>query len=317
MTRLQPARQHTAPHSRPTGAARFPLGGRAQALCRALGGGAAMALALGVGTGAGPTLARALGLAPSGFAARLVPAALVSAVALALVLGAVRRSGHRPALLGFGGPVASLRALLIGVAVTGAAASGVFGLATAAGLLRWSAPDPGALAAFLVTNAVVALLLEALPEETTLRGYTWTSLRGAFGGAGAALGTTAVFLLVPGASTVVGAVTARLVGAEGGQVGLAPEGEHPVDYLVLLTVFGLTLVAARTAVREAPLWAAIGTHLTFLTVNRVVLEGDRRHAGWHTVHQDAVVPLLVPLYLLVAMAAFAVIGRVSRRLRCG
>ncbi|MGI5347868.1 CPBP family glutamic-type intramembrane protease [Streptomyces sp. CA-250714] len=303
--------------ARYSGEQRAEPGGRSQALRRALGGGAAMALALGIGTGAGPTLARALGVGPSGTAAKLVPAALVSAVALALVLGAVRRSGHGPARLGFGGPAASLRALLAGVAVTGAAACAVFGLGTAAGLLRWSSPDPAALATFLVTNAAVALLLEALPEETTLRGYTWTSLRGAFGGTATALGTTAVFLLVPGTSTVVEAVTARLLGEQGTHVGLVPEGQHPVDYLILLTLFGLTLVAARTALREAPLWAAIGTHLTFLTVNRIVLEGDRRDAGWSTVHQDPAAPLLVPLYLLVAAGAFVVLRRVSSRVRRG
>ncbi|CAM5529089.1 hypothetical protein SANTM175S_08975 [Streptomyces antimycoticus] len=71
-------------------------------------------------------------------------------------------------------------------------------------------------------------------------------------------------------------------------------------------MFGLTLVAARTAVSRAPLWAAIGTHLTFLTVNRIVLEGDRRGAGWHTEQTTPDAVLLVPAYLLLAAAGFAV-----------
>ncbi|MFI7241861.1 hypothetical protein [Streptomyces qinglanensis] len=309
MTALRPARQNSRPPAL--------QGARHRAATRALFGGAVMALALGIGTGAGPSLARTLGLAPSGTAARLVPAVLVSVVALALVRAAVRRDGHRIARLGFGGAAASLRALLIGVAVPGTAACLVLGLGTAAGLLRWSSPDPGALAWFLVTNTAVALLLEALPEETALRGYTWTSLRGSFSGPRSALGTTAVFLLVPGASTAVQAATARLLGAEGVHVGIVPEGEHPADYLILLTVFGLTLVAARTALPDAPLWTAIGTHLTVLTVNRIALQGDRRDAGWSTVHQAAAAPLLVPLYLSVATAAFVVLGRTAARLRRG
>ncbi|MFE9330273.1 hypothetical protein [Streptomyces sp. NPDC006925] len=309
MTYLRPARQDTGEQA--------PQGARHQAVPRALSGGAVMALALGIGTGAGPSLARALGLAPSSTAARLIPAVLVSLVALTLVRAAVRHDGHRVARLGFGGPAASLRALLVGIAVPGTAACLVFGLGTAAGLLRWSTPDPGTLARFLVTNTAVALLLEALPEETTLRGYTWTSLRGSFSGPLSALGTTAVFLLVPGASTAVQATTARLLGAEGAPVGIVPEGRPPADHLILLTVFGLTLVAARRALPDAPLCTAIGTHLTVLTVNRVALQGDSRDAGWSAVDQAAAAPLLVPLYLSVAAAAFVVLGRMAARISRG
>ncbi|WP_181138497.1 type II CAAX prenyl endopeptidase Rce1 family protein [Streptomyces sp. Ru73] len=280
----------------------------AGALRGALVGGLVMATALGAGTVLGPAAAAGLGL--SGLPARLLPAALVSALAVPLLVVARRGRAGRP--LGFGGPRASLRAFLTGTGVTAAAAALVLGAATAAGLLRWSRPDPGALAGFLASNAVVALLLEALPEETALRGHAWTALRGRFGGTVAALGTTAVFLLVPGASTVVGAGTAWLIGAERQPVGFAPGGQPAADYLVLLAVFGLTLVAARTAVDRAPLWAAIGAHLTFLTVNRIVLEGAERGAGWSArlLTPDAV--LLVPAYLLVAAAGFLVCRRITR-----
>ncbi|MFJ2770853.1 type II CAAX prenyl endopeptidase Rce1 family protein [Streptomyces sp. NPDC087300] len=280
-------------------------------LVRAVGGGLVMGVALGVGTAAGPEAADALGL--SGFAARLVPALIVSAVAVPLVGAALRRRGRSLGSVGLGTPKAGLRALLIGAGVTAAAAALVLGAGTAGGMLSWSRPDPLALAAFLVTNGVVALLLEALPEETTLRGYTWTALRGRFGGLVTAFGTTAVFLVVPGFSTVVASWTARLVGGDPGPVGWAPGGQNAADYLILLTVFGLTLVAARTAVREAPLYAAIGTHLTFLTVNRVTFEGEKRDAGWHAELLDPGAELLVPIYLLVAMAGFAVWRKVSSR----
>ncbi|GAA1933503.1 hypothetical protein GCM10009837_69170 [Streptomyces durmitorensis] len=271
-------------------------------LGRALGGGLIMAVALGAGTAVGPVVADAVGV--SGFAARLVPAAFVSAVAMPLVVFALRRRRGSLTDIGFGGAGPSLRALLVGVGVTAGAAALVLGAGTAAGMLHWSRPDLPTLGGYIVTNAVIALLLEALPEETTLRGHTWTSLRSRFGGAASALGTTAVFLVVPGVSTVVEAGVARLVGGEGGTVGLAPGGQNPVDYLILLTVFGLMLVAARTAVRHAPLWVGIGAHLTFLTVNRVVFEGDRRGAGW-SVQTTPGAELLVPVYLLVATAVFA------------
>ncbi|MGY3677576.1 CPBP family glutamic-type intramembrane protease [Streptomyces sp. TE33382] len=280
-------------------------------LGRALGGGLVMAVALGAGTALGPEVADAVGA--SGFVARLIPAVLVSVVAVPLVWLALRRGGDSLGGIGFGRVGGSLRALLVGAVVTAGSAALVLGAGTAAGLLRWSRPDLPELAGFLVANGVVALLLEALPEETTLRGYTWTSLRGRFGGVVSALGTTAVFLAVPGLSTVTGAAVARLVGTEAGPVGLAPGGQNPVDYLILLTVFGLMLVVARTAVRRAPLYVAIGAHLTFLTVNRIVFEGDERDAGWSVELSSPDVELLVPVYLLVATAGFAVWRWTGRR----
>ncbi|MET8014459.1 CPBP family glutamic-type intramembrane protease [Streptomyces sp. NPDC005271] len=274
------------------------------ALGRALTGGLVMATALGAGTALGSAGADALGI--TGHAARLMPAALVTTLSVPLVLLLVRGDRRSPAWLGFGGPGASVRALLTGAGVTAAAAALVLGAGTAAGMLRWSRVEPLTLAEFLLSNGVIAFLLEALPEETTLRGYAWASLRPRFSGAVAALGTTAVFLLVPGVSTVAAAATAPLVGGEPQPMGIAPDGQRPADYLILLTIFGLTLVAARTAVGRAPLWAAIGTHLTFLTVNRIVLEGDRRHTGWDIRQTTPDAVLLVPAYLLVATAGFAV-----------
>lgn len=281
------------------------------ALGRALGGGLVMAVALGAGTALGPEMADAVGA--KGFVARLIPAVLVSAVAVPPVWLVLQRGGDSLGKIGFGRPGEALRALLIGAGVTAGSAALVLGAGTAGGLLRWSRPDLPELAGFLVANGVVALFLEALPEETTLRGYTWTSLHGRFGGVVSALGTTAVFLAVPGLSTVTGAAVTHLVGAQAGPVGLAPGGQNPVDYLILLTVFGLMLVVARTAVRRAPLYVGIGAHLTFLTVNRIVFEGDERGAGWSVELSSPDVELLVPVYLLVATAGFAlwrwVVGR--------
>ncbi|MEU7576542.1 hypothetical protein AB0B50_02925 [Streptomyces sp. NPDC041068] len=281
------------------------------ALGRALVGGAVMGVALGAGTALGPAIADAVGA--TGVLAKLIPAALVSLAAVPLVVYALRRRGGSLEDIGFGTAGENLRALLVGAGVTTGAAALVLGAGTAAGLLRWSSPELPALAGFLVANGVVALLLEALPEETTLRGYTWASLRVRLGGVGSALGTTAVFLVVPGLSTVVGAVVAPLVGEDADPVGLAPGGGNPVDYLILLTVFGFMLVTARTALRRAPLCVGIGAHLAFLTVNRVVFEGDERGAGWSVEPSSPDVELLVPVYLLVATAAFMVVRRMGKR----
>ncbi|WP_028812753.1 hypothetical protein [Streptomyces flavidovirens] len=68
---------------------------------------------------------------------------------------------------------------------------------------------------------------------------------------------------------------------------------------------------------RAPLWAAIGTHLTFLTVNRIVLEGDRRHAGWSVAQLTPDALLLILTYLLVAIAGFALCRRLGQRQEAG
>ncbi|MFH8518382.1 type II CAAX prenyl endopeptidase Rce1 family protein [Streptomyces gelaticus] len=301
MTELHIRQPAPAPEPAPS-----PAPTAAGAMGRALVGGLIMAVALGIGNGLGPVLADATGA--SGLAARLIAAALVTVVAVPFVL----RLSHLRTV-GFGSPGASLRSFLTGVGVTAAAAALVLGAGTAVGLLAWQQLDLLTLISFLVTNAVVAFLLEALPEEATLRGYTWTSLRRRFGPVLAALGTTAVFLLVPGTSTLVTVCIARLAGDEPGRMGSVPEGQHPVDYLILLTVFGLTLTAARAAVGHAPLWAAIGTHLTVLTVNRIMLQGEERDAGVTVVQASGDVVLLVPLYLVVVAIAFLTCRRVTRR----
>ncbi|MGW7618656.1 hypothetical protein ACWGLG_22975 [Streptomyces antimycoticus] len=123
----------------------MPAPSTAAALLRALTGGLVMATALGVGTAVGPVGADALGL--TGFAARVLPGALVTAPAVPLVLLLVRRGRRSPAWLGLGGAGASLRALLTGVGVTAAAAALVLGAGTpracCAGRVSSPPPSPG------------------------------------------------------------------------------------------------------------------------------------------------------------------------------
>ncbi|KIZ16158.1 hypothetical protein SNA_23425 [Streptomyces natalensis ATCC 27448] len=199
-----------------------------------------------------------------------------------------------------------------GVAVTGSSAALVFGAGTAAGWVRWTSLHLASFGWFLLTNALVAMLLEAVPEELTLRGYTWAALRERLGGVGAALGTTAVFLVTPGASTVVEAGVGRILGVQTPPMGLVPHGQDPFFYPVLLIVFGLTLVAARTSPGPGPLWASIGTHLTFLSVNRVAFEGVRRHTGWSARIAPEHAALLCLGYLAVTAAVFLCLRRWKR-----
>ncbi|KUL37898.1 hypothetical protein ADL22_19870 [Streptomyces sp. NRRL F-4489] len=275
---------------------------------RALAGGAVMACALGAGNAAGPALARLLGA--RGYLAELLPAALVTLLAVPAVL-ALRRAAPPAPALGLGPRHGALPGLLRGLGTTAGCAALVLGAGTAAGWVHWSALDPPALLGFLLRNAPVALLLEALPEETTLRGHTWTALSARFGGAATALGTTLVFLLVPAAAAVVQTVLAPLLGGPPPS-GLTPAGGDPIGYLVLLTVFGLTLVAARTAPGTAPLWTAIGTHLGFLSVNRVVFQGLARDAGWSAAIAPAHAAVLELAWLAATAAAFTALRRTAR-----
>jgi hypothetical protein len=273
---------------------------------RAVLGALVMALALGAGPALGTPAADALGL--TGFAAKLLPAVLVTAIAVPLILLLGTRS-----LLGLTDLRSSLKAFALGVAVTGGTAAAVFGAGTAAGWLRWSDLDPAALAAFLLTNGVVALLLEALPEELTLRGHAWGTLRERYGAVLSGVLTTALFLAVLPLSNVVGAAVTAALGGDPGPIGLAPAGEDPVAYVVLLVCFGLMLVVARTATAGRSIWACVGAHLTFLSVNRVVLFGEDRDAGWSADLSSPDVVLLIPGYLLLAAAVFGVVGAVLRR----
>lgn len=131
-----------------------------------------------------------------------------------------------------------------------------------------------------------------------MRGYTYTTLRAAHRPLLTAVGTTFLFLLAPGFSNVIQSLLSRLIGVSSPAPSLAPAGEDPVGYFILLTIFGFTLIAARTS--TGSLYAGIATHLTFLTVNRLTLLGDDRDSGWSAdlTSPDAI--LLVPGYLLLA-----------------
>ncbi|WP_433014733.1 hypothetical protein [Kribbella sp. CA-294648] len=130
---------------------------------RACFGALAMAIALGTASAASDAL--------SGIPAwldRLLPALLCTAIAVLLI-----RPWRRRRQLGL---VGGWRPFARGVAVTGGSAAVMLGLGTAAGWIDWGPFDLGSVLLFLLTNAVIAVLLEAFPEELTLRAATPTAL---------------------------------------------------------------------------------------------------------------------------------------------
>ncbi|HEY5980308.1 MAG TPA: hypothetical protein VIT41_11805 [Microlunatus sp.] len=70
-------------------------------------------------------------------------------------------------------------------------------------------------------------------------------------------------------------------------------------------MFSLCLILAREAADS--LWASVGAHLTFLTVNRLIFPGSVNTGVTTTVEPGT--ELLVLGYLLAACAVFAAIRR--------
>ncbi|MFC0627511.1 CPBP family glutamic-type intramembrane protease [Kribbella deserti] len=276
------------------------------AWAQAITGAVVMAVALGAAGGIGTSLREGVSLGTWGD--RLVPALLCTAIAVAAVRLLIGWPRERLGLTGFRD---STRAFLLGVGVTGGSAALLFAIASLAGWITWGRLDLPALLFYVAANALVAVLLEAFPEELTLRGMTWSALRRQHGGFASAVGTTVLFLFVAAGSSVVHKAVTSVFGGESPALGLAPAGEDPFSYFFLLTIFGLTLVAARTATSTASLWTCIGTHLTFLTVNRVTLLGEERDAGWSAdfVNENAI--LIIPGYLVLAAVTYLLVARKS------
>lgn len=236
-----------------------------------------MALALGTAGAMGDIAHERLAL--DGTGRQVLTAVVCCAIAVPLIMFLRCRVDRLPlAGLGLTGRAESMRAFTSGVLISAESAAVTFGLGTVTGWVRWGALDWPRLVAYIALNAVIALALEALPEELTLRGYAYRTLNARFRRRAAFFGTLALFLVTPGAAGVVQAAVSALLGGPVARPGLTPPGEDAVSYLILLTFFGTALLTAR--ITTGSLWSAIGLHLTFLTVNRVTLFGEDRDAGW-------------------------------------
>lgn len=283
--------------------------GRAGAFARATLAMGAMAVGLGTAGAVGDVVHARLGI--DGFALRLSVALTCFVITVPLIV-LLRTRFDRRSLAGLGLSARhAARAFASGVLITAAAAAVVFAAGTGLGWLRWGAVDWLALATFLLTNTLVALLLEAVPEELAFRGYGYRTLNARLRRWTAAVATTVLFLLTPAAASAVQALVNGLLSGPVRPPAFAPPGEDPVSYAILLSVFGFTLLVARIA--TGSLWTCVALHLTFLTINRVTLLGDARDAGWSVQLSTPDAVLLVPAYLLLTVLAFVVLARVRGR----
>jgi membrane protease YdiL (CAAX protease family) len=281
-----------------------------RAVLTAVAAASAMQCALTV-AGVGNTVMTGREADDSGVA--LFTATLCAGVAIPAVLFLRRRvDGRDLRSMGLAPAGRALRGILGGVIVTVGVGVAVLAVASGAGAITWNTPDPVQLTYFLLTNAVIALLLEALPEEIVYRGYVLTTLSETGRVVLAPVLTTVLFAIMPGFGTVLDRLAQMALGLPAGPIGFAPPGRHPVDYLILMVVFGAALVAVRLA--TGSVWPGVGVHIGFLTINRIVLEGGSREAGLEARFTDPAVILLIPAYVLVA-ALVVVAVRIGPRLR--
>ncbi|GAB3302969.1 CPBP family glutamic-type intramembrane protease [Pseudoclavibacter terrae] len=248
--------------------------GRGAAIARALVAAAVMATGLVLSTEVSALLFGVDATAASGFGSRVLVACCVTLVVVGAVL-LLRRRWDRRSLTGIGltGLRADASGFALGLGTLVAAGVAMLLALDVTGVISLIALDPVRLRGFLGANTVVALLLEAIPEELAIRGYALTNLRDAFPPAAATLLNIATFLVVPVLALTLQGALAAARGA-GDQILLAPAGEDPIVYYAMLTAFGYLLICARDATASATVWTSIGAHLGWLTMNRLVLGGD-------------------------------------------
>lgn len=266
---------------------------------------AVFATALAAGSAAG---ARAGDLGY--FADKALPALVTVVIAVPLLLALWTRGARRPlADVGLNARGA-LKCFMTGVLVLAGSAVVVFGLATAGGWLVWQGLDWQTVALFLVSNAIIAFCLEALPEELTFRGIAHRALRDRFRAGLAFVGAVVLFLLAPWLSSLIRTALFPLVGMPTPPVRYSPDGD-PVSYVIVMSLFGVVFLTARLVTDS--LWTSIGAHLTALTIQRITVAGGGFDTG---VSVEVTTPdalLLVPVYLVLAGGMFALLGRMRTR----
>ncbi|RKT83073.1 hypothetical protein SAMN05421805_11766 [Saccharopolyspora antimicrobica] len=279
---------------------------RARALARGVLGTCAMAVALGSAGAIAHAVQSRTGMSDASRQVLIAALCLLITVSLIVLL---RRAVDREPMSGLGltGWARGLRTFALGVAVTGGSAVVVFGLGTWAGWFEWGPLDAAKLARFLLVNALIAMALEAFPEELVFRGYVYASLSRALRRWTAFLTTVLLFCLVGAGSTVVNFAVGTLLGQDPPAPGFAPPGQDPVAYAVLFPVFGTVLLIAR--ITTGSLWTSIAVHLTYLTVARITLEGASRGTGWAAQPTTPDALLLIPAFLLLTAVVFLLVKR--------
>lgn len=162
-----------------------------------------------------------------GFAARILPAALVGLVVVSVVL-LLRRFWDRRPLAGIGltGAAVSARSFALGLGVPVVCGGATVAVASLVGAISWNAIDASTLLTFLATNAAVAILFEALPEEVSIRGYALAALRSRYGRGASAVIATVAFLAMPLVALTTQALLTRLVSAPPSPFAIADRRAH-------------------------------------------------------------------------------------------
>ncbi|KAA5837321.1 CPBP family intramembrane glutamic endopeptidase [Saccharopolyspora hirsuta] len=279
---------------------------RTGALARGVLGTCAMSLALGSAGAIAQAVQRGTGMSDT--ARQVLIAALCLVIAVSLI-ALLRRGLDREPMSGLGltGWATGLRTFALGVAVTGGSAAAVFGLGTWAGWIAWGPLDAPKLVQFLLVNALIAMALEAFPEELTFRGYVYTSLARGLRRWTAFLTTVLLFCAVGAGSSLVNFAVGTLLGNDPPAPGFAPPGQDPVSYAILFPIFGTVLLVARLT--TGSLWTSVAVHLTYLTVARITLEGASRDTGWSGEPTTPDALLLFPAFLLLTAGVFLLVNR--------
>lgn len=215
---------------------------------------------------------------------RAMNAALISALAVPLVVVARRRLDRRPwAGLGLDPLSRAARPFLVGVAAF-VVPSGI-GL-TVALLTGWTDLRPqvpwSTIAGWAALLVVLVLFFEALPEELVFRGYLQRNLMTAMAPWAAALVQAVLF-------TVFG--VALWVASEGWQV-LAERG---------LLFFGFGVVLGLLRLQTGSVWTPIGFHLAFQVVAQSLLSDRMSTTSSDALMLSAFVSAFVMASTLVAL----------------
>lgn len=275
---------------------------RGPAVLRAVIAWLVLGAGLGMAIGVSEALDQALNLPL--LAVVVLKAVLMSALVLPTIALLRHRVDQRH-LTGLGLGRRVMAPFAVGVTVGVGSALVVWLPAALLGWIRVDSLDPTAFIGFLLLNGLVIVLYEALPEELALRGYAWTNLRDGWGVVVATVVTTVLF---PFLGLVVGPVrwaVTTVLGGTGAEPTVIPTGNDPVEYVLQLVLFGLSLVAARRLPVKGALLIAISFHATQLTVTRILLGGMTwAPSGWTVdfVEPDAIAFVL--LHIIVAGAVF-------------
>ncbi|MEK4355743.1 CPBP family glutamic-type intramembrane protease [Paenibacillus sp. FSL M7-1455] len=156
------------------------------------------------------------------------------------------------------------------------------------GIAQWHlSPE---LLGSIAVNIMFAFLYEALPEETVLRGFAYSTLRLKLPALAAFPLQLAMFVLVP----VAVACLQRLSG-----MGMATQMN--AEYVILLLCFGTALQLLRIA--TGSLWAPIGFHLAYLEISRfAVLQREQRLFTYHET-MPGTGELFILFFMTVVVAA--------------